>query len=126
MIFFGSATITHGGTSLGKTFGGGNISIKTKSFFPLKAYEDEEVIPLYGIGSFSFYRWGGLTISDSLQLHTFGIVVITTALATITLHKCKIFYDGEQKVNVGVNKQQPFPVRLLFTKNDAGNLITFA
>lgn len=123
MFIFGPATVTHGGTDLGDTFGGGSITFQTEYRQSITSDYDPEPVVYGGEGSFNFFKWSGVTIGSSLLLYDWGEVKITTNNCTITLYKCRI-YLSEETINIGTNEQQPIKVKLTFTADSDDNLIT--
>jgi hypothetical protein len=121
----GPATITHGGSDLGKTYGGGTLRLLHKDKAEVSNDYDPTPVVYGGEGTFRFYKWSGVTIGSDLELYAFGEVVITTTNATITLYKCKILLNLDN-MTLGTNEQQPINVRLIFTPNDSGNIINIA
>jgi len=122
VLNFGAATVTHNAVDLGKTTGGGSLSIVTAEQEQIKADFDVDEIILGGTGTVNFYEWSAaVSVSTTLLLHDFGVVIFTTSEIKITLYKCKILLAKE--LEFGVLKHKPFKVRLVFTPDSNGDVI---
>lgn len=119
---FGPATVTHGGTDLGKTTGGGSITILEKSYEPLSSSYEVVTTP-YGVeGQLNKFQFSqSLTISSSMELYSYGQIVITLKEGTITLYHAKIILP--KSMSFGEFSQEPFTVRIQGGVDASGNLI---
>jgi len=124
MYYFGPVTVTHEGTNLGNTYGGGSLSLLTFNQEPISNDYDPSPRIYGGEGEFNFYSWSGVTIGSDPELYAFGEVVLSNSNATVTLYKCKILLA--ESMSIGTNEQKPFKVKFIFTPNDAGNIINFS
>ena len=122
---FGPATITHDGTDIGKTNGGGSVTILEQSYEPLKDTYDRVHKP-YGLeGQINLFQLTqSVTISSDLTLYGFGEVVISLTYGTLTLYSAKLLLP--ESLSFGTFDQNPFTLRIIGGKDSSGNLINFS
>ncbi len=122
ILNFGPLTVYRGGTPLDrKTFGGVSLNLETLPVNEISDDFDKKEILLGGTGTINFYWWPTVTFTNSLDLLDFEEVILTNPVITITLYKCRMKFNGS--IESGMNKQKPVKVDLVFTANDAGNII---
>ncbi len=124
MINFGSVTVTHGGTSLGKTFGGGSLQLTSRVKKKITSYglEREEIIT-GASGIINFYEWPStITITSDLELYDYGQVILENDKIKITLYRCKLLLAASFG-EIGQNTQKPIKVNLHATPDGSGNVI---
>jgi len=122
---FGPATITHDGTDIGKTNGGGSISILEQTYEPLKETYDKVHKP-YGLeGEINLFQLTqSITIASDLILYNFGEVIISLTYGTLTLYSAKLLLP--QSLSFGTFDQNTFTLRIVGGKDSSGNLINFS
>lgn len=118
----GPATITHNGTNIGRTSGGGTLSILEKSYNPVGESFEEKTIP-YGVeGVINLFTLNqSLTISSSMDLYSYGEIVITLPEGSITLYHAKIKLP--ESLDYGSLSHNPVTVRITGGTDTSGNLI---
>ena len=122
---FGPATITHDGTDIGKTNGGGSITILEQTYEPLSTTY-ERVHKPYGIeGQINLFQLTQtLTISSDMNLYSCGEVTISLTYGTVTLFNSKLVLPSD--LSFGTFDQNPFTLRIIGGKDTSGNLIKFS
>jgi len=118
----GPATITHDGTNIGRTSGGGSLTILEQTDNQLSDTYEVEHIP-YGVeGTINLFTLNqSITITSSLELYGFGQIEITLPEGSILLYRCKILLP--QSLSFGQLSQSPITIRLQGGKDSSGNLI---
>lgn len=126
MLNFGPATITHGGTNIGKTSGGFSLQINSLSTTPLRNFQNAKKIPISAAGIIrKFETDGAITITNSLDFRDFGVLIFTlTSGGVITLHNAKLFFADS--LESGMLVHRPFELQIYALHDSNGKLITIA
>lgn len=122
---FGPATITFEGTNVGNTVEGGHISPSTRVIEDVdilgNLFYYEELVG--GKGSINFFNWtSDLELSDSIDLTSWGVLLITCPKMVIKLWHCKLLLDFD--TDFGKLSQTPFKVNFVFSKDSTGKIIS--
>lgn len=122
---FGPATITHDGTDIGKTNGGGSITILEQTYEPI-SNTYERIYKPYGIeGQINLFQLTQtLTISSDMDLYSYGEIIISLTYGTITLFNSKLVLPSD--LSFGTFDQNSFTLRIVGGKDSSGNLIKFS
>ncbi len=117
IINFGPATITHEGQDLGKTTGGGGLTLREQTYRGLRSGEETKIIT-GGEGIINLFEFeDSILISDDAEFLDYGELVIEATNMKITLASCKINFVPE--IQFGEMKQYGWQLRLDF-KTSAG------
>lgn len=122
---FGPATVTHDGTNIGKTSGGGSVEILKHETEVIDTFYRVDEKP-YGIaGSLNLFQLDqSITITNSVNLYAYGQIVITLDYGTITLYKAKL--NLPDTIPWGTFSLEPFTLKIIGGKDSSGNLIDFS
>jgi hypothetical protein len=118
IVNFGPSTILWGSTDLGKTTGGGSLTLNTQQFRTLRTQTVSEYIT-GGTGTLDLYQLTtDFNLLDDMVFHDYGILHIHPYLTTSTnkiyihLRSCKLFYPTN--FTIGTLDQKPLTIRLTF------------
>lgn len=119
-LLFGPATVSHGGTPVGDTFGGGSISFNMVEEVLVGGTVQQFVTG--GSGTINLFQYDSALDIDALtELSTYAVMTIVGNNFSITLQSSKLLFpDG---FTFGVNQQQAFPLKFTFKPDASGNIM---
>jgi len=120
---FGPCTITFNGSDIGKTNGGGKITITTTEVkIPVLGDVLHEESFLYGEGELNKFEISDTVITDSMVSNTYGELILTGDTFQITIPSCKLLLP--KSLDFGTNDFRPYTIRFFFKQDlDTGESI---
>lgn len=125
-ITFGPANIFFNETCIGKTFGGGVITVLYETYSILSTNPESKKVP-YGLeGSISLFNLNNTYTLDIIDANitSYGKVEIVLANGVITLFKSKLEFPND--ITFGENVQTAITLQVTGTCNDANNILSLS
>lgn len=117
----GPATISHDGTDIGKTSGGGSLTILEQTAEILSDTYERKVVPYAIEGRINRFELNqSITISDSMELCSRGEVVIDLSEGQIKLFSARLLLPSDMAF--GTLEHNPFTLRIEGGKDSSGDL----
>jgi len=114
---FGPATITHNSVDLGKTVGGGSLSLDVHSYVKLRTKEKVDIV-YGGSGQLNLFSWDtNIQLTGDITLLNYAKTVITCTDMIITLYNNKFTINSA--IMFGTYEQRPFTLDFSFMADDS-------
>jgi hypothetical protein len=115
IINYGSATIFWNSTDLGRTAGGGSLTLNTQQWRTLRTQTTMEYVT-GGTGTIDLFQLTSpIVISEDSMFHDYGLLHIACPYMHISLHSCKLFFPVSFQFSS--QDQKPCTIRLAFRRS---------